>query len=351
MTKTKKTVFLLTASLIGMIVILAVLWGCFGANAQSYECVNQIMSVSVRQTVYGRDRETAAQAAAKEIGDLESRISWRESDSDLAKLNQEAGSDWVQLDPKTISLLATVLDVAQKSEGAFDPTILPIASLWDFGGENQHVPSSDEIQKYLPYVNYRNLRIDQKESSASLRDHYMAAGLDEVEEGAVCDAAVEAYRVSGCSGGIAAAGDSVGIYGTKPDHSPWRIAVRGAGGANNGTSTVGELTLENGFLSTVSADTHSFTQNGAVYHSVLNPATGRPAESGLQSVTVVGKSGVLSSALAHACFVLGENKGEELMKTYGAEGILVDRNNRVSVTSGLKDRFTIASGGSVRISE
>ena len=64
-----------------------------------------------------------------------------------------------------------------------------------------------------------------------------------------------------------------------------------------------------------------------------------PARSGLSSVTVVTKDGLLSDALATACFVLGEEKGTELAKRYGAEALFVGESGEITVTSGMEKLF------------
>lgn len=84
-----------------------------------------------------------------------------------------------------------------------------------------------------------------------------------------------------------------------------------------------------------------FMQDGKRYHHILDPSTGYPADSGLISVTIVSDSGLLSDGLSTACFVLGKEKGEKLLETYGAEGVFIDQNKKVTVTKGLKDKFTI----------
>lgn len=82
-------------------------------------------------------------------------------------------------------------------------------------------------------------------------------------------------------------------------------------------------------------------KTGKRYHHILDPSTGYPAESSLISVTVVSDNGLLSDGLSTACFVLGKEKGERLLETYGAEGVFIDQNKKVTVTKGLKDKFTI----------
>lgn len=339
----KKWIAVLSSLLALIVLFLILLWALYGRHALRYECTNYAMGTYIQQTVYGKNRRAAAAAAAKSVGELETLISWRTETSDIARLNTAAGSNWIKIDSRTFSLLKICLDVAQKSGGAFDPTLLPISSLWDFGGDNQHVPAKTEIERYLNYVRYADLRLDSGNSSASLKNHYMAADLDEVEEGAACDAAVEAYRSAGAESAVVAVGSSVGLYGTKADRSPWQIAVRGGQSGKTGASTAGQIRLSDGFASTAAVSDLSFTENGVVYHHLLNPKTGYPENNGLVSVTVTAKTGALSDALAAACFVLGREKGTALLKTYGAGGIFIQDSGGVFVTDNLKSKFQLTN--------
>lgn len=341
MNKHKKIVLMLSALLAAILICLAFLWIRFGQRTKSYECTNFAMDTYVQQTVYGKNGETAAAAAAKKIGELEDLISWRITDSDIDKLNQSSGSDWVSLDARTISVLQKSLDVAQKSGGAFDPTILPITSLWDFEGSNQHVPSKAEIDKYLKYVDYNQLRVNAKDSTASLKLHYTAVDLGAIGKGAACDEAVAAYRQAGADCGIIAVGGSVGVFGVKQDKSPWHVAVRDPRSSETQSASMGTIDLTSGFVSTSGTYEKFFTKDGITYHHLLNPKTGYPENNGLISVTVVCDNGALSDALSTACFVLGTEKGTALLQEYNAGGIFIDTNNQVFITNNLKNSFNI----------
>ena len=196
----KKLVVICSCALAAILAILIWIWTNYGYRSTRFECTNYAMGTYIQQTVYGRNAETAAAAAAKSIGDLEDLISWRIEDSDIQRLNENAGVDWIDIDPKTVSILELALDVAEKSGGAFDPTIQPISALWDFGGDNQQVPDPALIQEFLPFVNYKDLRVDAEENSASLKLHYMAVDLGAVGKGAACTEAVSAYAEAGAEG-------------------------------------------------------------------------------------------------------------------------------------------------------
>ena len=138
------------AVLAAVLVLVAVVvqWNRWKAEQQPFTSTEFAMGSYVQQTVYGDRREEAASEAANAVQRLENQISWRIEGSDIARLNEAAGTDWIAIDPQTAELLAQALDVAERSNGAYDPTILPVSSLWDFGGENQHLPEAEQIEEY-----------------------------------------------------------------------------------------------------------------------------------------------------------------------------------------------------------
>ena len=339
----KKLIVILSLVFIAILFFLCWLWTTYGGLGAPYECTNFAMGSFVQQTVYGKNGEAAATAAAREIGELEDRISWRIEGSDIQKLNEQAGIDWIELEPETISLLSDCLTLAQQSDGAFDPTILPISALWDFGGENEHLPEKDQIEQFLPFVNYKDLRINEEENTASLKYHYMGVDLGGVGKGAACDSAIAAYKQAGADCGIVSVGGSVGVYGTKPDGSLWGIAVRDPESGEDKTASMGILRISSGFVSTSGIYERTFEQDGVSYHHLLNPKTGYPENNDLFSVTVVCENGAMSDGLATACFLLGIEKGMDLLKNYDAEGIFLTKDHEVVLTDGLIGSFEITS--------
>ena len=326
--KAKRLTLIFIAVLFLVIVVLA-LFPLLDREEERYEVTTYAMGSYVQQTVYGENREDAAVKAADAVEALEQKISWRVANSDIQKLNDDAGKDWVTLSDETLNILTQAQSVSEKSGGAFDVTIAPISRLWDFDDELNEVPDSDLITSLLPYVNSSLLRIDETEQTASLKNLGMAVDLG----------SVRAYEEAGAKAAIIAVGGSVGVYGEKSSGKPWSVAVRDP----NGDGSLGSVTLAEGFISTSGSYEKYFEQDGVLYHHLLNPKTGYPAESGLVSVTVVAKSGVLSDALSTACFVLGRENGMKLLEEFDAEGIFIDSDNNITVTDGLKDRFTRTS--------
>ena len=80
---------------------------------------------------------------------------------------------------------------------------------------------------------------------------------------------------------------------------------------------------------------------GEKYNHILDPRTGYPANSGVRSVTVLSKSGLLSDALSTACFVLGIEDGMKLAEKYNAEILFVDERGELHLSEGMKPYFCL----------
>lgn len=316
-------------------------------KGDSYEATTFAMGTAVSQKVYGSDdgtKRSAITAANKAISELEDTTSWRKEGSALVELNDKAGVSAVKIDNVTLELLRLSLDVAEKTGGKFDPTILPVSRLWNFSEHADIVPDAGEIAKSLKAVGYKDLQLNIKKSTALLKRPNGAVNLDAVGKGAGCDVAVNVYQTTGVSGGVVAVGGSVGVYGSKPDGSKWSIAVRNPN-SDNPSASMGILSISSGFVSTSGTYEQTFEQDGVTYHHILDPETGYPAETDLTSATVHCGNGALSDALSTACILLGSEKAAALLSEYDAGGIFVTKDNRVIVTGPLKDDFVITADG------
>ena len=220
-------------------------------------------------------------------------------------------------------MLALLLDVCRESRGAFDITIAPLSLLWNFD-EDPSLPSVEDILYFQQYVGYENVSLNQGGRRAHLDLEECAVDLGAAGKGAACDAAMEAYKEYNVTHAVIAVGGSVGP---------------------NRDGALGVLHLVGGFISTSGSYEKYFEENGVMYHHILDPETGYPAESGLVSVTIVADSGALSDALSTACFVLGYEESLSLLEHYGAEAVFVTEQNEIFVTEGLTERFELSAAG------
>ena len=257
-------------------------------------------------------------------------------DGELARLNAE-GSGAVG---STLSaLLSGALDLCDRTEGQLDITLEPVSELWGFRSEGEAVrsaPEENEIVQALARTGWD--RVSLEEGYCRLEEG-MALDLGAVAKGFAGDCLVELMEQRQVDRALFYLGGNVQTYGSKPGGEPWRVAV------TDPNDTTGQLgTLE--VFGTKSVVTSGGYQRyfsdpeGNVYHHILDPETGMPADSGLLSVTIVSESGLLADALSTALFVGGASAVLEQYRQYGDfEALLVDGDGTLWLTPGLADCF------------
>ena len=137
------------------------------------------------------------------------------------------------------------------------------------------------------------------------------------------------------TGGLVSFGSNVAVFGEKPDHSPFRVALRDP---KNPKGTVGVLTLSPGQVLSVSGDYERYVEiDGQRYHHLLDPKTGYPFDRGLSSVAVVTENGALADALSTALFGMGKEKAMAFYESgvFSFEALLIGSDGSMTATAGM----------------
>jgi thiamine biosynthesis lipoprotein len=308
-----------------------------------YENTGFVMGTVAKVTLYTTGADNSPELFAL-LSELETRyLSRKLPGSEIAAINENAaaGRSTVVSDRMERHLMSA-RRIAEDSGGAFDPAIGKLTALWDFDDGNNIVPDSGDIELLLKDAGYGKLVI---EDGAVTVAEGAALDLGAIGKGIACDEAAsflsEDAAVTGALMNLG--GSSTVTYGKKKDGEPWKIAVLDP---RDETGFLGVLSLEGTNHVSTSADYEKyFIKDGKRYCHILDPSTGYPADSGLISVTVIADSGAVSDGLSTACFVLGKDGALELLKRYGAEGILVDSDRNVALTEGLNEVFTLSADG------
>lgn len=271
--------------------------------------------------LYGNDTFKKLDAVKNGIDNLEKIISRKQEASAVSLLNKNGT---VQ-NAVCAEIIEKCRRISELSSGAFDLTVGPLSSLWNFDEDVQKVPDKEEIQKALALVDYRKVQTDSKSVSLAKGQ---SVDLGAVGKGAACDAAKAYLEKSGVKGAVVSVGGSILAFGERNKAGDkWRVAVRHPRKEN---AYIGVISLSEGFVSTSGDYEKYFEKDGIRYHHILDANTGYPADSGLSSVTVVCDSGLLSDALSTACFILGEEKSKALLDEYSACAVFVDKQLNVS---------------------
>ncbi len=334
----KKKLLILAVALLG---ITAVMTGCNKKQtktAEKYSMADFVMDTVLNATIYGQ--EDCTLELKEELQKLENeQLSWRLNTSMAAKINEGCSKgEKVTVNEAFLDWTKECLDLAQRSQGSFDPTIGNLTRLWNIEGENPKVPDQKDIDDCLSEIGYKHINIEEKQISM---DPGTSIDLGAVGKGIGCDIVNDYLNKKGnVDGAVVAIGGSVITYGQKPDGSSWKVAVQDPDSEDGVAMGVLELSGLH-YISTSGDYEKYFIENGKKYHHILDPKTGYPSESGLRSVTIVCDNGLLSDGLSTACFILGEEEGMKLLEEYGAQGVFITENNEVVISQGLKNSFSI----------
>ncbi len=325
------------------LITLGLLTACNGKPVQQeevkkFESTDIAMGTVISQRVFGDNGQAAIDAALEKIKSLEALLTFNAPGGDVNKLNDYAGKQSVELQPETLLVLKESQEVAELSGGAFDVTVGPIVKSWGIGTDNARIPSETELKELLPLVNYKNLLIEG--NTAYLKQAGQMVDLGGIAKGYAGDAAIEVYKKQGITSAFINLGGNVVTLGTKPDGSSWTVGVRNPRPAGEEDQIVGMITVADKAVVTAGDDQRYFEVDGVRYHHILNPHTGYPAQSDLMSVTLVTDSSLLADALDTAVYILGLEKGREMLENYGGvEAVFITRDKKIYVTDGLKDSF------------
>lgn len=221
--------------------------------------------------------------------------------------------------------ISVLLDVCEKSGGAFDFTLGAVSDLWGFGSTPK-VPDSAELAEALSHSGYEKISFDGDVftygDKAAVLD-FGAAGkgiaLDEIK------ASLEGKRIKEA---VVSVGGSVLLMGDKE----FTVGIRNPDG--NSGSYIAKLHIPEGCVSTSGSYEQQFEENGKKYHHILDPKTGHPVNNGLVSVTIISESGILSDALSTACFVLGYEEGKKLAEKFGCHAVFVTQDKQIFAENG-----------------
>lgn len=335
----------------------ALLCGCGGKTPVRYQWADVAMGTSIQTSIYAEGSEEA-KAVSDEITAYLRRlereeISWRMESAELFAVNASAGNaQGYLLSEDMTALLERCLTISRDAGGAFDVTMGPVVRLWDIdrwaaGGDasDERLPEEELLRQTLLLCGSEKIRLEPEicgEDGETLQARiFMPQGmqldLGAVGKGAALTKIQSCLEGNGVSGAVISVGGSILTYGEKPDKSLWKVGIVNP---RDTSSQLGVLSLKGQWCVSTSGDYERYVEvDGVRYHHIIDPSDGRPAASGVCSVTVLAKDGFLSDALSTACFILGVEKGMALARRYDAEVLFVTTDGNVLMSEGMKQYF------------
>ncbi|RJQ50330.1 MAG: FAD:protein FMN transferase [Nitrospiraceae bacterium] len=294
----------------------------------------------------------AIEAGFAEIKKLDKYLNNFSPDSEISSISKSAGIKPVRVSKETLDIIQKTIGVSDMTAGAFDPTIAPVLKLWKFSGRpaNPSIPSADAIDKARKLVDYKKIKTDGAASEIYLQEKGMELDLGGIAKGYAADKAVEVIKAKGIKAALVAIAGDIRGYGLSATGTPWKVGIQDPRPENPDSEKPWEdifasVHLKDSAISTAGDYQRFFMKDGKRYHHIIDPKTGCPSESGLISVSVIAPHGYIADGIDTAVLVLGAEKGLKLLESMNIDGILVDSQKRVVITSGLKGKIEILHKG------
>lgn len=325
--------------LLPCLLALVLLCGC-AAAPQAQTASFFAMDTAMELTVYGgADLPGQVQAL---ISDLEEQLSVTDPDSALYAVNASGSGT---LTGRANTLMGQALDLCRRTDGALDLSIYPVVRAWGFTTGDYQVPDDAALADLTALVDYTRIDYDPASGAVALPTG-MEIDLGSVAKGCAGREAAQLLRQAGVASALLNLGGNIQTVGSRPDGDPWQIGVKDP--ATGQPMMV--LSIRDQAVVTSGGYERYFQQDGRTYWHIMDPDTGRPAENGLRSVTIVGDDGLVCDGLSTALFVMGLDRGVQFWQTWrdhkdvSFDCIFITDDGSVYLTPGLADGFTLADG-------
>ncbi|HTL61163.1 MAG TPA: FAD:protein FMN transferase [Nitrospira sp.] len=316
-----------------------------GPSASSLVTVKRTqlhMGTLVSITAVGPTAERANDAITagfQEVKRLEQLLSTWIPESELSRVNAAAGRTPVRVSLDTMVVVRKSLQVAEMTEGAFNIAIGPAVDAWSVSAEPR-LPTPEELAALKPLVDLKYVHADVSERTIYLQKTGMRIDVGGIGKGYAADQVVTVMKQAGAAAGVVALSGDIKTFGRLPDGAPFPVGIRHP---RKEGEIFAEIDLQDEAISTAGDYERFFEKDGVRYHHILDPHTLQPAR-GCQSVTVIAREGVMADGLDTGIFVLGADRGMELVERLAdVEAIIVDRDGRVRISSGLRNRVRLSS--------
>ncbi len=280
--------------------------------------MDTVVNITIYDDIQENEAEEILDSCFQEIRRYEELFSTEIKDSDVSRINGSKGEK-VSIHKETAELIEKALYYSELTDGAFDITIRPVSKLWDFRSGKAEIPEDKKIKEALKHVGFRNIDLDTEELTLSLKDPDTEIDLGAIAKGYTGDRIKEFLIDKGIKSAIINLGGNVVLLGSRPDGEPFKVGIEKPFGNEGEISDT--LSVEDASVVTSGNYERYFEKDGKIYHHILNTKTGYPVESGLNAVTIVSNRSVDGDALSTACYCLGKEKAEELIKKIGDEEI------------------------------
>lgn len=299
------------------------------------------LNTVVKITIYDSQDQRILDEAMALCDTYEKIFSRTMEESELYQLNhgllaQKNGA--YLLSDELAELTNKGLVYSELSNGAFDISIEPLSSLWDFTSGEKNIPSQQEIDRAKTLVNYKDVLLS--DNQLRFAKEGMSLELGAIAKGYIADRIKEFLVSKGVKSAIIDLGGNVLCLGKRINGEPFRIGIQRP--FANRSEQAATVEIEDKSVVSSGVYERCFEKDGTLYHHILNPQDGYPYRNGLISVTIISNESVDGDGLSTSCFALGLERGMELVNSLpDVQAVFITEDGELHLSEGFEKELKI----------
>ncbi|GAB6278844.1 MAG: FAD:protein FMN transferase [Lentimicrobium sp.] len=275
---------------------------------------------------------------------LDHSVSLWDDSSIISRINRNEKG--VKLDSIFRVIFTKSMEVAKRTEGAFNPCVGPLVKAWGFHRKQGKLPDSVLIAELLRHIDYRKIWL--RGDSIVKSDTNIELDFNAIAKGYSADLVASFLRKKGISSYLVDIGGEVVAGDMKPDGSLWRVGIeKPSDSASSEREIETVVEIANKAIATSGTYRKYRLENGRRFSHTIDPQTGFPVNHSLLSVSVVANDGITADAYATAFMVMGAEKAWRFIrdnKDLGLEAYFILDDNksnfRIIQTPGFVDMLS-----------
>jgi thiamine biosynthesis lipoprotein len=249
-------------------------------------------------------------------------------DSEISRFNKSTSLTFES--PFFLPVLKRSKEIFEITEGAFDPTVMPLVNAWGFGPQKQARVTPEMVDSLLAFVGFQKISFNNREVRKLVQG--VQIDFSAIAKGYAVDVVADLLESKGIKNYMVEIGGEVVCKGSNKLGKPWVIGINDPTYKERGVNALtARIQLSGRALATSGNYENFYMKDGKKYVHTIDPVSGYPIEQNLLSASIFAPDCMTADALATACMVMGVEKAVAMLEklpevdaflVYDEEGIL-----------------------------
>ncbi len=218
-------------------------------------------------------------------------------------------------------------EVVRNSEGAFDPTIMPLVNYWGFGyDEKRQVIAVDSarVDSLLVLVDFKLVEFDPQTGRLSKKRPGVQLDFSAIAKGYAVDELGRFLESKEVTNFFVDIGGEVVAKGSSPRGDAWRVGINVPQEDASPNAVQAVLQLSDRGMATSGNYRNFYEVDGVKYSHTISARTGFPERNRLLSASILAEDCIRADAYATACMAMGPEAAIQLVEQQsGLEGYFI----------------------------